>query len=390
MSEKVFCSVALNKCREYDIETIHDILQKQFEAAGITGSLVAGKKVVIKPNLVMSKSPDHAATTHPAVIAAAARNLFELGADSITIAESWGGPYTEALIKNHYKGCGIQEIAEKEGILLNTSAATGEMKYPEGIKCRRFNIIEPIREADVIVNISKLKTHSLTGMSAAVKNFFGTVPGVEKFEMHARFPEISDFSGMICDLCEMLCKEKEVIAICDGIVGMEGNGPTGGSPKAFGVLLTSRSPFCLDLAAEALLDLEGTTTVQKVVRERGLCPDTSDRLSVIGDAIENCRAKELVLPDAQSGFLLKKLPTFMGGRLARVFQPRPIINKTTCVGCGKCKESCPMHTITIVNTSKGKKAKIDHSKCIHCYCCQELCPINSVKIKKNFLIKLVH
>ncbi len=385
-----FCNVALNKCSEYDTEAIYNILQKQFEAADICGSLIAGKKVVIKPNLVMSKSPDYAATTHPTVVAAAARLLFEMGAADVILAESWGGPYTDALIKNHYKGCGIQAIAEKEGITLNTSAAAGEMVYPEGKKCRRFNIIDPIRNADVIVNISKLKTHSLTGMSAAVKNFFGTVPGVEKFEMHARFPEIADFSAMICDLCEMLCKNKEVIAVCDGIVGMEGNGPTGGTPKAFGVLMTSRSPFCLDLVAEELLGLEGTVTIQNVARERGLSPETAREITVIGNTVSECKASELVLPDAQSGFILKKLPTFMGGRLARAFQPRPVINSKTCIGCGKCKESCPMHTISIKETAHGKKAKINSSKCIHCYCCQELCPINSVKIKKNILIKLVH
>lgn len=382
--------VALDKCAEYDKELIHDILQKQFEAAEINGSLVSGKNVVIKPNLVMSKSPDHAATTHPAVVSAAARLLFEMGAENVTLAESWGGPYTETLIKNHYKGCGMCDAANEAGFTLNTSAGAGEMRFPEGVKCRRFNIIDPVREADVIVNISKLKTHSLTGMSAAVKNFFGTVPGVEKFEMHARFPEIADFSEMICDLCSMLCSQKEVISICDGIIGMEGNGPTGGTPKKFGVLLTSRSPFCLDLAAESLLGLENSVTTVNVSRSRGLCPQSADNITVVGDTLKACRAKELILPDAQSCGILKNLSTIMGGRLAKFFQPRPVINQSTCIGCGKCRESCPMHTIEILQTSAGKKAKIDPSKCIRCYCCQELCPINSVKIKKNILIKLVH
>lgn len=385
-----FHAVALDRCAAYDTELIHDILKKQFEAADIHGSLISEKKVVIKPNLVMSKSPEYAATTHPTVIAAAARLLFEMGAKSVTLAESWGGPYTESLMKSHYRGCGIQQVAEDEGIILNTQAGSGEMLYPEGVKCRRFNIIDPIREADVIVNISKLKTHSLTGMSAAVKNFFGTVPGVEKFEMHARFPDITDFSGMICDLCSMFAEQKEVISICDGIVGMEGNGPTGGTPKEFGVLLASRSPFCLDVVAEALLRLEGTVTTVNIAKERGLCPDSASDIEIRGASLDSCKADDLILPDAQSWGILKNLSTIMGGRLAKFFQPRPVINTATCIGCGKCKDSCPMHTIKITESNGKKKAKIDASKCIRCYCCQELCPINSVKIKKNLLIKLVH
>lgn len=389
MSSDKFSPVALSRCDTYDTDTVYTLLCSQFELLGIGKDTFEGRKVVLKPNLVMSKSPEHGATTHPSVLRAAGRLAKNLGAASVTVAESWGGPYTESLIKNQYKSCGIRDAAEAEQIQLNYSAEWGTIDYKEGRKCRSFSIIKPVADADVIINLPKLKTHSLTGMSAAVKNFFGTVPGIQKFEMHARFPEIGDFSEMICDLCEMLCKRATVISVCDGIVGMEGNGPTGGEVRNFGVLLTSASPFSLDAVAKDVLDIDCVTIVDAACR-RGLCPASSKDITVLGDSVADCRVSEIKLPDAQNNSFLKKLPTFMGGKAARFFQPHPEINKATCIGCGKCRDSCPMHTIVVAETKSGKKAKIMKKNCIRCYCCQELCPINSVKIVKNPIIKLVH
>ena len=380
-----FRPVALDRCNEYDTDKLALILEKQFQNANITKELIENKKVVIKPNLVMNKPPEFAATTHPAVVAATVRILKKMGARTITVAESSGGPYTEPVIRSHYKNCGISEVAQAEGIELNTKTGHGVMTYPEGLKCKSFNIIDPIIECDVIVNICKLKTHSLTKLSCGVKNLFGCVPGIEKFEMHARFPEQKDFVEMICDLCSMLCKEKEMITVCDGVVGMEGNGPTGGTPKEYGVVLTSRSPFCLDVVTESLLSFDGTVPMLNAAKRRGLCPEKAEDVTVIGDKVCDSLTDDVVLPDSQKFNVLRSLPNLFGGKAAKFFEPKPAINKKTCIGCGVCARSCPQHTIEIRN----KKAVINYKKCIRCYCCQELCPINSVKIKQNFIIKII-
>ena len=380
-----FYPVALNKCSSYDTYAIYALLNDQFSAAGISDSMINGKNIVIKPNLVMNKSPEFAATTHPSVVAAASRLLKKMGAKKITIAESSGGPYNEAVIRSHYKACKMTEVAQDEGIDLNYDTSWDTMHFPEGKKCKSFNIIKPIVDADVIVNICKLKTHSLTKLSCGVKNLFGAVPGVEKFEMHARFPEQTDFVEMICDLCQMLYTKKQMITVCDGITGMEGNGPTGGTPKDYGVLMTSLSPFCLDLAAEAILAFDGTVPMVTASKERALCPENADKLQIIGDSINACIISDVILPDTQKFNVLRSLPDLFGGKAAKFFEPKPAVNTKTCIGCGVCERSCPQHTIII----KNKKAKINYKKCIRCYCCQELCPINSIKIKQNFLIKII-
>ncbi len=381
-------TVAINKYSKYD-DGLTELIFAQMKAAGVCREMLEGKKIAIKPNLVISKKPEAAATTHPVFLKSAISALKMFGAENTTliVAESAGGPYTTATIKNHYSVCGITEDC---GAPLNYSTDAQIVMHPEGVTCKRFNVISPIAEADVILNVCKLKTHSLTKMSCAQKNYFGVVPGIEKFEMHAAYSDQKDFRSMLCDLAEMLRKNKILINVCDGILGMEGNGPTGGNPRMFNVVLTSLSPYCLDLAAEKILGFEGTAPMVTLAKERGLCPKSVNELNLVGDDIDSLVISDVVAPDSQRKTILNQLPNLLGGKFASFFSPKPYINHNKCVGCGECVRSCPMHTIELVEKNGKKQAKINRNDCILCYCCQELCPLVAVDVKQNFLIRLVH
>ncbi len=383
-----FYPVAVDSCKYYN-DDLTAVLYRQMQAAGVTREMLEGKRIAVKPNLVISKKPEAGATTHPVFMKCAIEALKMFGAENtrLIVAESSGGPYTTATIKNHYNVCGIDESI---GAPLNYSTDAQIVMYPEGETCKRFNVISPIAEADVILNLCKLKTHSLTKISCAQKNYFGVIPGIEKFEMHAAYSDQKDFRGMLLDLSEMLSSTKTLINVCDGILGMEGNGPTGGSPRHFGAVLTSLSPYCLDLAAEKILGFEGTAPMVTLAKEKGLCPETADGLTVVGETLETLRIPDVVPPDSQRRTFLSELPNLFGGKLAGFFSPKPYINLKKCVGCGECVRSCPMHTIELVEKNGKKQAKINRSKCILCYCCQELCPIVAVDVKQNPIIKLVH
>lgn len=379
--------VYLAGCDSYDITRLTSLLHDAFAKLGITKDLIAGKKVVIKPNLVLAKKPDFGATTHPAFVEACTNVLHEMGAAAITLADSPGGPYNAAALSVVYRTCEMAPLASDK-LRINDDFTWKSVQWSQGKKAKNFHCITPVAEADVVVDLCKLKTHSLTTLSCAVKNLFGILPGVEKFEMHATFPQIADFSEMLVDLASYLTSTKTFIAICDGILSMEGNGPTHGTPKMTGQVLVSRSPYALDVLAEHMLRADGEVLMLNEAAKRGLVERDWQKITLLGET--DCPSFDFRRPDTEAGKMLKSLPNFMGGRFAKFFETKPKILSEKCVGCGRCVTSCPQHTISVIEKHGKKKAKIDHSRCIRCYCCQELCPIGAVGVKQNFLIKLIH
>ncbi len=384
-----FAPVAVLRQTEYDRAQILARLNEQAGAIGLLADEFAGKRVVIKPNLVAPTKPDGAATTHPVFLSAVVDFLRAHGATELLLAESPGGIYSESALKLNYKTCGITEAASACNLPLNYDTTFGTVHASHAQACRVFSVITPIRKADVIIDLCRLKSHSLTKMSGAVKNFFGVIPGIQKFEMHSAYPALPVFSEMIVDLAEMLTETHEVLAICDAIVGMEGNGPTGGTPKEIGAMLMSRSPFCLDLAAESLVGFDGTVSITEAAKARGLCPPSLDELDIRGVSPREIAVRDFTEPDATRKTFLGSLSTMFGGRLADFFAPRPVVTKR-CVGCGVCAESCPRKIIDITQKKNKKRASIRHKECIRCFCCQELCPFHAIDIKKNALIKILH
>ncbi|NLY69521.1 MAG: DUF362 domain-containing protein [Clostridiales bacterium] len=370
--------VAISRCEKYDVDEIAAVLETQLRSLGISPEFFAGRRVVVKPNLIMAASPDRMATTHPAVVEAALRVIGACSPASVTVAESPGGPYQPALLRASYNATGIAAAAKRAGATLNFDTSVKTVGYPDGKVSKSFELLTPAAEAEVIVNICKLKTHSLTQMTAAVKNLFGFVAGTDKVAMHARFPNPQSFSKYLVDLASAVATICPTLNIVDGIVGMEGNGPTAGAPKPFGCIITGRNPFGVDVLCEYLLRLEGQVMTTSEARARGLCrKDVSELALVCEGQVALYRPAKVVSAETKQRHILTHLPRFL--------RPRPVIDQALCVGCGVCAKSCPAETITMAN----KKAHIAHNKCILCYCCQEMCRFRAVKIRKNILLRLV-
>jgi len=376
--EKVFVS----KVDEYDVQKIKSELCASFDALAIDLSSFAGKKVVIKPNLIIKKSPDGAATTHPAVIEAVISVLNDAGVRPV-IAESPGGIYSAAHLKASYRVCGIEDAVKDYDCELNLDVSSEIMEYRGDKASRSFDIIKPIADADVIIDVCKLKSHSLTKMSGAAKNLYGTIPGIIKFELHAANPDIGSFSSMLCDLDRMLIGSKTIIAITDGIVGMEGEGPTGGTPKKIGALLVSRDVFASDVIAAKILGLTvADVPLLAEAASRGLIPESADGIETLGENVDGVVLSDFVLPKSQS---IGVLDFFSKGKMGEFFMPRPYVTNK-CRACGECVRSCPQKTIAI----KKGRAKIDAKNCIRCFCCQELCPFVAIKTRRNPILNVIN
>lgn len=374
-------SVSVHRCDEYDYEKIKETIKKEIDELGGIGKFVSeGERVAIKPNLIMMKDPDEAATTHPQLIRAVAELVAEAGACAV-IAESPGGPFNEKLLKITYKKCGIIEAAELSGAELNYNTEVSERAFPEGKLLKRITVVNEIANADKVINVCKLKTHSMAKMTGAVKNMFGAIPGTMKAEYHLNRSNITDFADALIDICLMI---KPVLNIMDAVDCMEGKGPTGGSPRHAGLIMSSDNPFALDIAAAYVLNIK-TKDIPVCLEaiKRKLSPESIEGISFIGDNINEFQFNDFDIPDTKPINITERLPDFLYRFLNDVFQPYPEFDKNKCLSCGRCAASCPPKAIEM----KAGKLSLDKKKCIRCFCCQELCPAVAVEIKKPTLYK---
>ncbi|MGI6254049.1 MAG: DUF362 domain-containing protein [Acutalibacter sp.] len=367
--------VWLSRCGGYSPEELLRQAEEAFTALGVWEEIQPGMQVVIKPNLVMSSKPDAAIATHPALVAAVGKCVQKAGGE-VLIVESPGGPYTPAAIKAIFRGCGYTDMAKECGFTLYTQCESREVSLPGAKRCRQLSVAEPFLTRDYLIDLCKLKTHSMVGFSGAVKNLFGAVPGLQKPELHCRFPEKQPFSEMLVDLCDFL---KPDLCFVDGILAMEGNGPTGGSPRKLGVLGASKSPYALDVCAASLIGLEPESILMlKEAHDRGLGPIAPEECQLVKESIEPLAQRDFKKAEASSTDFFDRLPKALRPLAKKVATPRPKIREKECVGCGKCAESCPQHTIEV----RDGKARIDYRNCIRCFCCHEMCPKHVIDIRR--------
>lgn len=356
--------VAVVRCKNYNVEAVKPALEEAVNAVNGLDFVMPGMKIIIKPNLVSFKKPDAAATTHPALLEALVEMLLARGAD-VTIGDSPGGPHSLPLLNRVYAATGMDRL-EKLGAKLNRNMNEKTVDFPEGKVLKNFTYTEYLDEADAIIDFCKLKSHGMLGMSAAVKNLFGTIPGLKKPEVHYKFQNDAEFADMLVDLNEYF---KPRLAICDAVVGMEGNGPTAGTPRHIGAIIASKSTYYADVVGAELIgmNIDGLPTLQAAY-ERGFAPASSKNLRVYGD-IRALTVDDFKAPPVRGlSFMRKGNVLHFISKAA--LEHKPTLKKRFCVGCGECARMCPAKAIKM----KNKKPHINREKCIRCFCCQEFCP----------------
>ena len=172
--------VALIKCQEYNFDKVYNAIKQGVDAFGGISNFVKPKqKVVLKINLVIKFAPERAATTHPVVVAALSKLCAEAGAEVVVI-DSAGGPFNANYMGAIYNTGGITQASIDYGFKISDNYNSAEVIYNEAKVAKTFEILEELKTADVIINVCKLKSHSFTGITNAVKNMFGAIPGLKK------------------------------------------------------------------------------------------------------------------------------------------------------------------------------------------------------------------
>jgi uncharacterized protein (DUF362 family) len=242
-------AVHLAKAADYNAD-LAGVLQRQYEAFRQRVPL-AGKRVVLKPNLV-EYHRDKVINTHPNVVAAAIELCRREGAREIIVAEGPG----------HWRN--VEYLVQASGlgdVLRHYRVPFVDLNHDEPVKTPNLgrltgleylHLARTVTTAEVFISLPKLKTHHWAGATLSLKNLFGTLPGIcygwPKNELHWR--------GIDNSIVDIALTRTPDLAIVDGIIGMEGDGPLNGSAKPMGIVIMGSDPVAVDATCCRLMQLD--------------------------------------------------------------------------------------------------------------------------------------
>jgi ferredoxin len=261
---------------------------------------------------------------------------------------------------------GLLAVCRRHGVRL-VDLGDGEVRRASGRTYRDLELAGEALDARWLWNLPKWKTHTMMGLTLGVKNLFGCVPGKRKVAAHFRTGRAVDsFARSLLDLWDIL---KPVLTVLDGVVAMDGPGPSRGRPVARELLLASTDAPSLDWEATRLsgFDPRDVPTVRLCLAEGRVAPD---RLERRGDPAEPMRFE----PAAGSPCDFS-LPGPLKRLLSGALSPAPRFDAASCTGCGACRDACPAGAL-----AAGTPPEFSQEVCVRCYCCQELCPSGAVRV----------
>ena len=343
---------------DYEEKTFYQIIEKILEEFPFTWNK---KKVLVKPNILGPYPPEKGVTTHPILVKAVVENLIKRGA-YVVVGDNPG-----------IGGYGMAEKAASETGILDASLGCykniGHNVVRHKISSDHIDYIsvaEDVLDADIIVNLPRLKTHSLTYFTGAVKNTFGYIVGGDKTLIHSKANNPKKFAEALVDIYQI---RPPSLNIMDAVTAMEGNGPSNGSIRKIGKIIASDNAVTLDTVAVNLIGISTESVPHlHIAGKRGLGETDFSKIQL----------NEMIVPYKDFQFPSTFIPGISGIIfnlfLYRYIYKIPQINKKKCEACGICIEHCPVDGIKLT----GEFPVINQDKCIRCYCCQEMCPEDAV------------
>jgi len=350
--------VAVIKCKSYNQKLVDKAIKNAIEL--INFKFKKGSKVLIKQNVVGAfPKKQIATTTNPALIEAVCK-ILKKNKCEIFIGDS---PFTNP--ENSFKASKIDKVAKKYGkLIIFEQEKLVNVKNSKAKVLKSFKIAKIVRDADLVIDMPKLKTHSLTKYTGAIKNFYGLIPGGVKQRTHMKAKGDKKFSNILVDIYQSV---NPGLTIMDGVIGMEGDGPTSGDAVKSGLILASKNGVALDIAATKMIGLNPKKVymIKEAVRRKVY---QNFKFEVVGEKLPKLNFK---IPSNQDKSRTKKM-------LNVLFKEKPIVCDTKkCVKCGLCASKCPAKAITMKPCPV-----VNPKKCIRCFCCIEICPRDAMGFKK--------
>lgn len=334
-------------------------------------SKIRGREILLKPNVLGAYPPEKAVTTHPELVRVLYRKLKEMGARPV-VGDSPGGTVTDP-----YRAAEISGILEScEGNFINLTGDLLEVSLSKNPKIAKIWISRRYYESLFVINLPKMKTHSLTIITGAIKNLYGIIPGGLKLHLHSEAPSLEEFSSLLVDIYEI---RPPNLNIMEAILAMEGEGPAHRQPREVGLILSSENAVELDAITSHIMGIPPRRVPHiRIAHQRGLGEIEPAKIKVKGELVKIPSFKP---PSAFRSFLEKTL-----NRYARILVLTPLVNTEICTKCSDCATNCPRDAIKL-----SPYPVINRNLCISCFACAETCPQGALSIptiKEEFAHRL--
>jgi uncharacterized protein (DUF362 family) len=280
-------SVIIRRAANYE----QDLASLIYESVSVFKLPVKEKTVLLKPNLV-GPDPLGVINTHPAVVAATRESFLRLGASQVFVGD---GPAmdrdTEAILESvrmrEYVGSLVRTFVD-----LNVDDVARVPLKTHASRLNQLYLPKTALGVDFLVSMPKLKTHHWAGVTLSLKNMFGIVPG----SCYGWPKNVLHWAGIDRAILDINAAARPDFAVVDGIVGMEGNGPIQGTPKASGVLLFGSDPVAVDATACRVMGLV-PERVKYLARAGTMLGHTNiHKIQQLGEKIEDVRMSFSVIP----------------------------------------------------------------------------------------------
>ncbi len=360
----------------YSRPQIDAAISKAFDHfGGVKAFINPGDKVLLKVNLVSGHKIERRVTTDPAIVRAVAKFVIDNSGKPF-IADSTGIDN----FKSAAEKAGFMQISRELNIPCLELTDPVDLPVNPDADFHKIQVSKFVLEADKIINLAKLKTHGQMYLTMGVKNLFGCVPGRLKAGWHYNVGlNREKFAALLLDIYQGV---KPCLTILDGVIGMDGDGPTSGNPYNFGLIGATTDALTMDFWLCKMLGAKFEDyPLWLAAKKRGMKECELDPNDLAGDFSPEHVFSNVNIPKTRSMRLLPRLPF-----IERLMTSKPVHIPELCIGCGRCEAVCAAQALKHEN----KHLHFDYSKCIRCYCCHEMCPVKAIEFKSSKLVSLVN
>jgi uncharacterized protein (DUF362 family)/NAD-dependent dihydropyrimidine dehydrogenase PreA subunit len=379
LSEAVLDSpVAIRRCDDYaDCASAVDACMA---ASGLAEAVRGMRRVLLKPNLMRGTPPEACNGTHPVLLAMLVRWFRDRGIQVVVGDSSGLVGFTDQVLDVS----GVRDACEQAGAqVVNLDAGPFRALAPIGTPPLRFLVPELLFEVDGYLHVPKFKTHTFLGLTLAMKNVIGVLPGATKPALHERRPDRDAFANAVLDLHGALDREgaRCLGALVDGIWALGGRGPgIGPRPVGLGLVAAGADLAAVDMAcALAAGFAPGSLPLTRAALARGLGPASPRNLVVDGPDPRSWNPR---LPTPSRDFMERTRVTtriyyWFRGRLVR-----PVVDSGRCRQHEQCVEVCPVDAIRMVDGVPRIGPQ-----CIRCMACISRCPEGAIRLGSRPLLR---